>query len=261
MIWDQKAEFWDELHGDEGNRFHRFLVSPGVEKLLMLQPNERVLDVACGNGAMARRLSELGGQVTAVDFSPALIEKARARNQPSGHPITYDVVDATDRESLVALGKESFDVVVCTMALMDMPVIAPFYQAARDLLRPDGRLVIATAHPAFNSCNPIFYAEQEDRDGQLVTTTGVKISQYLDVSPTKGTGAPGEPTPHTYYHWPLHVLFGEAFKAGLVLDGVEEPAIDLEQYGASRSLSWSGVPQIPPVLVIRFRHQMRSRPE
>ena len=23
--WDKKAEFWDNLHGDEGNRFHREL--------------------------------------------------------------------------------------------------------------------------------------------------------------------------------------------------------------------------------------------
>jgi cyclopropane fatty-acyl-phospholipid synthase-like methyltransferase len=42
-----------------------------VERLLALQPGERVLDVACGNGVMARRLALLGGRVTAVDFSPA----------------------------------------------------------------------------------------------------------------------------------------------------------------------------------------------
>jgi 2-polyprenyl-3-methyl-5-hydroxy-6-metoxy-1,4-benzoquinol methylase len=71
--WNQKAEFWDNLHGDDGNRFHRTLVSPAVEKLLALQPGEHVLDIACGSGVMARRLAALGGKVTAVDFSPALV--------------------------------------------------------------------------------------------------------------------------------------------------------------------------------------------
>lgn len=252
-LWDQKADFWDELHGDEGNRFHRALVSPGVERLLALQSGERVLDVACGSGVMARRLAALGGKVTAVDFSEGLIEKALARGQQGGEPITYRVVDATDEAGLVALGEGVFDAVVCTMALMDMPVIAPLYRAARELLRPDGRLVIATAHPAFNSSNPIFYAELEDQDGKQVLTTGVKIRQYLDVAPTRGTGAANEPAPHYYFHRPLHELLGEAFSAGLVLDGLDEPKLDPAQFDQTRLLTWIGVPQIPPVLIARLR--------
>src|SRR5215831_575307 len=105
LIWNQKADFWDSLHGDDGNQFHRQLVSPAVERLLALQPGERVLDVACGNGAMARRLAALGAKVTAVDFSTTLIEKARQRGQQSGEPITYGIADATDEEALAALGE------------------------------------------------------------------------------------------------------------------------------------------------------------
>ena len=86
VLWDQKAEFWDALHGDQGNHFHQTFVSPGVERLLALQPGEHVLDVACGNGTMARKLAALGAKVTAVDFSATLIEKARERNQPAGNP-------------------------------------------------------------------------------------------------------------------------------------------------------------------------------
>ena len=29
-LWDQKAAFWDGLHGDEGNQFHRRLVAPAA---------------------------------------------------------------------------------------------------------------------------------------------------------------------------------------------------------------------------------------
>lgn len=29
-LWDRKAAFWDALHGEEGNKFHRQLVSPAV---------------------------------------------------------------------------------------------------------------------------------------------------------------------------------------------------------------------------------------
>lgn len=252
-LWDQKAEFWDALHGDEGNQFHRALVSPGVERLLALQPGERVLDVACGNGTLARRLAALGAVVTAVDFSAALLEKARQRGQPGGEPIIYKVADATDHDALIALGQGAFDAVVCTMALMDMPIIAPFYQATRQLLRTGGRLVIATAHPAFNSNNPVFFAEQADQAGNRVTTHGLKIDAYLDVQSTKGAGAPNEPIPHYYYHRPLHELLGQAFAADLILDALEEPALQPAHDDPARLLSWSSLPQIPPVFIARLR--------
>jgi 2-polyprenyl-3-methyl-5-hydroxy-6-metoxy-1,4-benzoquinol methylase len=251
--WNQKAEFWDNLHGEEGNRFHRTVVSPSVEKLLALQAGERVLDIACGTGVMARRLAHLGGRVTAVDFSAALIERAKMRGQSSGEPIHYDVVDATNEEALVALGEGQFDAVVNTMALMDMPVLAPLYRAVRRLLRADGRFVFATAHPAFNSNNPIFTIEQADQNGTLVTTHALKFVAYLEIPPVKAVGARDEPAPHNYYHRPLHQLLGEAFAAGLVLDGLEEPAFGIEAANPARPWIWDNYWQFPPVMTARLR--------
>lgn len=252
-LWDQKAEFWDALHGDEGNLFHRRLVGPAVERLLAIRPGERVVDIACGNGIVARRMAALGAQVTAVDFSAALIDRARQRGQPAGDPIRYAVVDATDEAALAALGEGQYDAAVCTMALMDMPVIAPLYRAVRRLIRPEGRFVFAIAHPAFNSNNPALVAEMEDRGGTLTVSHLLRIHAYLDVPPMRGTGAPNEPAPHIYYHRPLHQLLGEAFAAGLVLDALEEPAFGEEDINPNRPLTWTSFQQIPPVMVARLR--------
>ena len=57
-LWNRKAQFWDELHGDFGNSFHRRLIEPTVLQLLDLRADEAVLDIGCGNGALARRLAE-----------------------------------------------------------------------------------------------------------------------------------------------------------------------------------------------------------
>jgi SAM-dependent methyltransferase len=252
-LWDQKAAFWDALHGDEGNQFHCHLVSPAVERLLALKPGERVLDIACGTGVMARRLAALGGQVTAVDFSPLLIEKAKVRGQSGGEPIHYFVADATDDEDLAAFGEGQFDAAVCTMALMDMPVITPLYRAVRRLLSADGRFVFAVHHPVFNSSTPVLILEREESEGQTLVRHALKIAFYLDVPPVKAGGAAGDPAPHYYYHRPLGQLLGEAFAAGLVLDALEEPSYSAEDADPARPLAWRNFRQFPPVLAARLR--------
>jgi len=80
-----------------------------------------------------------------------------------------------------------------------------------------------------------------------------QLDRYLDVPATKGTGAPNEPTPHYYYHRPLHELLGEAFAANLVLDGLEEPAFVLNDTASAGLPSWANLPQISPVFIARLR--------
>ena len=55
-VWDDNATLWDEGMG-EGNDFVEVLIWPATERLLALQPGERVLDIACGNGLYSRRLA------------------------------------------------------------------------------------------------------------------------------------------------------------------------------------------------------------
>lgn len=252
-LWNQKAQFWDQLHGDAGNRFHRCLVEPSVLQLLDLRPGEAVLDIGCGNGALTRRLAELGGSITAIDYSDGMLDTARAWGTGPADNIDYRLVDATDVDALLQLGLARFDAIVCSMALMDIPIVEPIFRASSQLLRSDGRFVFATMHPAFNSNNPVFFHEKEDRDGTVFDLYGIKIREYLDVPPVKGSGAPAEPVPHYYYHRTLSELLGEAFAAGFVLDALLEPSFAPEDAENSVNLSWYKIWQIPPVLSGRLR--------
>ena len=256
LLWERKAAFWDQLQGDRGNTFHQQLISPSVEQLLALQPGERVLDIGCGNGVLARRLAELGAEVLAVDFSEALLELARQRGQAAGKAIVYQQLDATDEDALRALGEGRFDAVVCTMALMDMPTIVPFFRAVKALLTTTGaqpgRCVVASMHPAFNSNNPVFALESGDCEGELRDQLWLKLNAYLSLAPVLGAGAPNEPNPHRYYHRPLHALLQPAFEAGLVLNGLLEPAFEAAELQIGKGLTWRHFSQFPPVLTLRF---------
>jgi SAM-dependent methyltransferase len=244
--WDEKATFWDRLHGQEGNGFHRTIVEPTVQRLLQLAPGERVVDAACGNGTMARRLAAWGAEVTAFDFSLELVELARVRGSSGESAIDYRVIDATDERAVVELGEGTFDAAVCTMALMDMPTVEPLYRAIHRLLRPGGRFVFVTGHPVFDTANPVRITEQRDDAGELRRCHALRIERYLDVPPTRAVGARGEPTPHDLHHRPLSQLLGDAFAAGFVLEAIEEPS-----FPASTDDFW----QFPPALAGRLRAQ------
>lgn len=248
--WDAKAEFWDVLHGYDGNQFHKQLVGPSAERLLNVASGEVVLDVACGNGQFSRRLAELGAQVTATDFSKALIERAKART--SSPNVTYKVVDATDEAQVMALGIDRFDAAVCNMALQDIADINPLFRALRRVVKPNGRFVFTLTHPAFNLADTVFIEERTEVNGEIVYTRSLKQRNYLTESAVEGAGAPDEPNAHLYFHRPLHVLLNAAFAAGWVADGIEEPAFPEGSLGGRR-LSWAEYTEFPPVLAVRLR--------
>ncbi|MDP9364114.1 MAG: class I SAM-dependent methyltransferase [Chloroflexota bacterium] len=249
-IWEAKAAFWDERMG-EGNAFQRELVGPASERLLGAVAGETVLDVACGNGVSARRLAALGARVVATDFSQAFLDAARARGGEHAARIDYRLVDATDEAALLALGEGRFTAVVCAMALMDMPTIAPLTRAVARLLAPGGRFVFAVQHPAFNSNGVRLGVEDGGPEDRAGTVRYVRVTDYLRLPPGKGVGMPGEPEPHWYFHRPLAELFGVCFAAGLVLDGLEEPAFAPARGGGG--VSWLDYTEIPPVLAARWR--------
>lgn len=252
-IWDAKADFWDERMG-EGNQFQRLLVGPATERLLALREGERVLEIACGNGQMARRMAQLGANVVATDFSRRFVDLATARTREAGlaDRVLFKQADATDETTLLALGEGRYAAVVCNMALMDMTEVEPLFRAVARLLAPGGRFVFTILHPCYNSNGIRMTLEEEDRGGELVETAAIKVIDYLHIPPGKGAGMPGEPAPHWYFHRPLSVLLPLAFNAGLVMDGIEEPAFPPGTPG-NRALGWNLYPDIPPVLAVRLR--------
>jgi 2-polyprenyl-3-methyl-5-hydroxy-6-metoxy-1,4-benzoquinol methylase len=258
QAWNENAAFWDERMG-EGNDFVEVLTWPATERLLELQPGERVLDIACGNGLTSRRLAAMGAEVVAFDFAEEMLTLARrrtvetARTEGAGR-IIYHVLDATDEAALLALGEGRFDAALCNMALFDMAEIDPLMRALSGLLRPGGRFVFSVIHPCFNSPHMAHVAEMEDREGNIVTTYSVKIFGYMTSTVSRGAAIPGQPRPQLYFHRPLQGLLGAGLEVGFILDGLEERAFPPDHVSGRNPLSWGGnFSEIPPVLVARLR--------
>jgi 2-polyprenyl-3-methyl-5-hydroxy-6-metoxy-1,4-benzoquinol methylase len=255
-VWETNAAFWDARF-EEGNDFHRELVAPSAARLLALRPGEWVLEIACGNGAFARWMAAQGCHVVATDLAESFLALARERTTEHTEYIEYRWADATDEPMLLALADAAptgrYDAIVCNMALMDMAEIGPLMRAAPRLLKPGGRLVFTIMHPCFNSPPGIRHVVEEvDVEGEMVETHAVVVSRYLRPSVAHGLGMRGQPVPQLYFHRPLSALLGDAFAAGLVMDGLEEPAFDAT-HREPRKLSWGNLHEIPPVMAVRLR--------
>ena len=253
QAWNENAAFWDERMG-EGNDFVEVLTWPPTERMLELQPGDRVLDIACGNGLASRRMAAMGAEVVATDFSEEMIAFARRRTTESGDRLRFEVLDATDEAALLALGEGQFDAALCAMALFDMAEIDPLMRSLGRLLRPGGRFVFSVLHPCFNNAHVVQVAEMEDREGEIVTVYSVKISGYMTPSMARGAAIAGQPKPQLYFHRPLQVLLGAGFRAGFVLDALEERSFPPDHPQGRSPLAWGGnYSEIPPVLVARLR--------
>lgn len=104
---------------------------------------ERVLDLACGTGIVARRLAPLvGGEgvIVAVDVSPEMLARARSLPVPAGARVEWLRGDATALE----LGDDTFDLSVCQQGLQYFADPAAGLAESRRTLRDGGRVVAST---------------------------------------------------------------------------------------------------------------------
>ncbi len=84
---------------------------------LDLRAGQRVLDVAAGNGNASLAAARRWCEVTATDYVPALLERARARADANGLAMAFQEADAEK----LPFDNASFDVVTSTFGVMFTP--------------------------------------------------------------------------------------------------------------------------------------------
>ena len=118
--------------------------APRTIALANPKSGERVLDVACGTGALARVVAQSispNGQVVGLDLSPEMLSEARkiTLDPSNAAPIEWREGDV----STIPFENESFDIVFCNFGLMFFPDQVAALKEIRRVLKPDGRLALA----------------------------------------------------------------------------------------------------------------------
>ena len=175
------AEYWNGRPANvwvtEAERFDTMLHPFGRRLLaaIALEPDERVLDVGCGNGAVsleAARIVGPGGSVTGLDLSAPMLEVARRRAKEDGVDVNFVQGDAQ-----TATFDEPFDAVASRFGVMffDDPEVA-FANLAR-ATRPSGRLC--------------FVCWQEMLVNEWLTVPAMAMVAHVGIPELPEPGAPG----------------------------------------------------------------------
>jgi 2-polyprenyl-3-methyl-5-hydroxy-6-metoxy-1,4-benzoquinol methylase len=122
-------------------------IQPGVRRVLgMLQGDEAILDLGCGNGELARALAERGhrGPYLGVDFSLPLLRAAES--QPEGFPTNFMQADLTRPREIAELFlvNGNWDVVTAFAVLHHIPsaeLRLDLLRVVHRLLKTDGMFV------------------------------------------------------------------------------------------------------------------------
>jgi 2-polyprenyl-6-hydroxyphenyl methylase / 3-demethylubiquinone-9 3-methyltransferase len=107
----------------------------------------RVLDVGCGGGLLAESLARAGGQITAIDLAPAMIEVARQHAGQQGLAIDYRVLAA---EALLP-AHPPFAVVTCMEMLEHVPEPAAMLATLAALAAPGAHVFVSTVNRTLRS--------------------------------------------------------------------------------------------------------------
>ncbi|HEY7030407.1 MAG TPA: class I SAM-dependent methyltransferase [Thermomicrobiales bacterium] len=233
--YDEIAEWYDDWVGTQSlSEDPSFRV---VEALMGEIAGQPICDLACGQGRVSRYLADLGARVVGVDLSARLLEIARRYERAEPRGIAYLQADA---QKLDGIAGGSFGGVVCYMALMDIPALAPTLGEVARILRPGGWFVFAILHPCFHTA----------RSGELASPEGWlrTVGGYFEETWWRSDTRTGPPGRVGSYHRTLSTYVDALHEAGLMLERVREPRFTGSQ--AERRPIWA---EVPATVVARCR--------
>ncbi len=144
--WEAVDKWYDQIVGEEGHYYHQHVVIPNLLKLLDLEnfPSPSLLDLACGQGVLARHLPR-NTNYCGIDIAPSLIAQAKSK---MGKQTTkrFEVADICNP---LPIEKKDFSHAVIVLALQNISEPQKAIEQAAAHLVTGGLLAVVLNHPCF----------------------------------------------------------------------------------------------------------------
>jgi ubiquinone/menaquinone biosynthesis C-methylase UbiE len=209
------------------------LEQPALARMLLPVHGASVVELGCGDGALARRLAAAGASdVLAVDSARRMLDLAARQPHPRVRYQQHDI-------ETLDLPADSADCVISSLAVHYVRDYQGLVGRVARWLRPGGQFAFSMEHPVCTATNPMtgwltvgeatvwpvdHYAEETARAQEWLGSTVLK------------------------YHRRLATIVGAILTAGLTLTGLDEPCPSDD--ALSRQADLAQHRRRPPLLLI-----------
>jgi ubiquinone/menaquinone biosynthesis C-methylase UbiE len=221
--WQNVSEWYDKAVGKDGHYYHQQVILPKSLLLLNLKKDSSLLDLACGQGVLARRISEEVYYV-GLDIAPNLISQAKHLDKNKKH--FYFVTDISKE---LPIEKNDFTHASIILALQNIKSPAEVIKNVHRHLKKNGQLLVVINHPYLRIPRQSRWGIDEQNKIQYRRIDRYMTHLAIPITTHPGHGEKSEIT------WSYHVPFSEYAEMlsehGFVIEKLEEWISDKHSVG------------------------------
>jgi SAM-dependent methyltransferase len=211
--WENSQKWYSELVGPQGHYYHTHVVLPNILRLLKLNFNSKLLDVACGQGILSRSIPKIA-KYTGYDLSKSLVAEAQKLNK-----LKYAEFFVHDAVKPLEENLGMFTHAACVLAIQNIPSPQDVFQSIAPHLEPGARFVFVMNHPAFRIPRLSGWQIDEKRKLQSRRIDGYMSHQKIPIQ----TNPSKETSENTWsFHFPLSYFCESLKNSGFYIETIEE---------------------------------------
>lgn len=238
--WEKVGNWYNETVGKNGSYYHQHIILPNLIRLLELKKNSKLLDLACGQGVLARAIYD-DVEYLGLDLAPSLIEEARKLDKNPKH--SYGVADISKD---LPIRNSGFSHAAIVLALQNVKHPFNVIKNAARHLQINGRLVVVINHPSFRIPKHSDWEVKNGKQYRIVDNYMSHLEIPIDSSPFDDKN-----NLKTWsFHYPLSAYSEMLGDNGLVIEKIEEWVSDKKSEGGRAAMEDKARTEFPLFMAI-----------
>ena len=212
--WKQVGKWYDSIVGEEGHFYHKTIILPKTIELLQLDGKSRLLDIACGQGVLARHIPK-GVKYVGLDIATSLLAAAKRYAPSPDH--SFIQADLTKPWPLDPAKKFTHAACILSLQNIDKPEI--IFEELSKVLEKGGKAIFVHKHPYFRIPRKTSWNFNESTKTQTREIFAYMTPQKIPIVTSPGKD---QATSTWSFHFPLSHYVALAHKNGFVIEQLEE---------------------------------------